>query len=103
MKEKQKNFLNQTRSCNGGMGKNVFILRVRKLDPKDVKWFSLGHTVNDNSKIRILSTLTSSVELAAQSGIEERSSSEQQTKSLHHGILWPLARLLQRLIQPKAK
>lgn len=93
MKEKQKNFLNQilTRSCNGGMGKNVFILRVRKLDRKDVKWFSLGHTVNDNSKIRILSTLTSSVELAAQSGIEERSSSEQQTKSLHNGILWPLA------------
>lgn len=63
MKEKQNNFLNQTRSCNGGMGENVFILRVVKVDLKDVKWFSVGHTVNDNSKIRISSTLPSSVEL----------------------------------------
>lgn len=37
MEAKPKNCLNQTRSCNGEMGENGFILRVRKPDPKDGK------------------------------------------------------------------
>ena len=63
MEEKPKNCLNQTRSCNVGWVKMSSFLRVRKPDHKDVKRFSLGHTVNDKCKIRVLGTPSSGVEL----------------------------------------